>query len=411
MQQSPARLSFGAERYRRRPATRNKIATLFGSIELRRIRYEPLETGEASIFPLEIHLGIEAGLATPALAEQVGLWSVDHSQQQVLALLQHHQEVRWSVTSLRKLTRSLCEGMTSFRQSAQEEQLLKWLAFAHKSQGFHPVVLAVGRDGVMVPIRNEGYQEASTATLSVYTRTGKRLGTVYLGQMPQPGQGGLSSQLTDLLKATLGRWQRRGGRKPRLVYLTDRGYHQHDYYHKVLKKLADPWQPGKRLTWEWVLDFFHVVTYVAKLADAIFSKESKRSLWFTKMRHWLRCRVGGISNLLRSALCTWDQAKKTKAREKEFWQAYRFLRRNSPHMKYAGYRQEGLPIGSGVTEAACKTVFSQRLKCSGMTWKKESGQVIVDLRVIRLSGVWQEVHQSYLQSHKLPKTESGNTLL
>lgn len=80
-------------------------------------------------------------------------------------------------------------------------------------------------------------------------------------------------------------------------------------------------------------------------------------------------------------------------------------------MKDAGYRQEGLPRGSGVREAACKTVFGQRLKNSGMTWKKESGQVIVDLRVIRLSGVWQEVHQSYLQSDKLPKTESGNTLL
>lgn len=119
-------MSFGAERYRRRPATHNKIATLFGFIELHRTRYEPCETGTASIFPLEFHLGIEAGLATPALAEQVGLWSADHPQQQILALLQHHYEVRWSVTSLRKLTRSLCEGMASFRQSAQEERLLSW---------------------------------------------------------------------------------------------------------------------------------------------------------------------------------------------------------------------------------------------------------------------------------------------
>ncbi len=53
-------------------------------------------------------------------------------------------------------------------------------------------------------------------------------------------------------------------------------------------------------------------------------------------------------------------------------------------------------IGSGVTEAACKTVFTQRLKQSGMTWKVKSGQWIVDLRVIHLSGVWSEVYQSYL---------------
>jgi hypothetical protein len=59
------------------------------------------------------------------------------------------------------------------------------------------------------------------------------------------------------------------------------------------------------------------------------------------------------------------------------------------------------PIGSGVTEAACKTVFTRRLKQSGMTWKLDGGQWIVDLRVIQLSGVWSESHQSYLQA-KIP---------
>ena len=63
-----------------------------------------------------------------------------------------------------------------------------------------------------------------------------------------------------------------------------------------------------------------------------------------------------------------------------------------------GYRRDHLPIGSGVTEAACKTVFTQRMKQSGMTWKAEGGQWIVNLRVIHLSGVWSEVYQSYLGS-------------
>src|ERR1017187_10921794 len=62
-----------------------------------------------------------------------------------------------------------------------------------------------------------------------------------------------------------------------------------------------------------------------------------------------------------------------------------------------------LPIGSGVTEAACKTVFTQRLKQSGMTWKLEGGQWIVDLRVIKLSGLWSQVYQAYLQAKMLPE--------
>ena len=66
-------------------------------------------------------------------------------------------------------------------------------------------------------------------------------------------------------------------------------------------------------------------------------------------------------------------------------------------MQYHQYRNDHLPIGSGVTEAACKTIFTQRLKLSGMRWKSEGGQAILDLRVILLSGIWDQVRQQTLQ--------------
>lgn len=56
-----------------------------------------------------------------------------------------------------------------------------------------------------------------------------------------------------------------------------------------------------------------------------------------------------------------------------------------------------------MTEAVCKTVFTQRLKLSGMTWKRQGGQWIVDLRVVHLSGIWPQVYQAYLQAKILPK--------
>ena len=73
-------------------------------------------------------------------------------------------------------------------------------------------------------------------------------------------------------------------------------------------------------------------------------------------------------------------------------------------------RRNHLPIGSGVTEAACKTVFTQRLKQSGMTWSLEGGQWIVDLRVVHLSGIWPQVYQAYLQAKNLPEmgTQEGS---
>ena len=73
---------------------------------------------------------------------------------------------------------------------------------ARTSSGDRKPVLAVGRDGLMLPIRGQAcYREGATATVSVYDRRGRRLGTVYLGRMPEPGQESLSRQLTALIEA------------------------------------------------------------------------------------------------------------------------------------------------------------------------------------------------------------------
>ena len=47
-------------------------------------------------------------------------------------------------------------------------------------------------------------------------------------------------------------------------------------------------------------------------------------------------------------------------------------------------------------------MFAERLKRSGMTWGREGGQVIVDLRILGLSGVWQQAHEAYLASRPQP---------
>jgi len=94
--------------------------------------------------------------------------------------------------------------------------------------------------------------------------------------------------------------------------------------------------------------------------------------------------------------------QRRKGQTAEYWKAYRYLRKHAVWMKYAQYRRQGMPIGSGVTEAACKTVFTERLKRSGMTWSHEGGQVILDLRVLVLSTVWHVAHKAYLRSRPQP---------
>ena len=123
------------------------------------------------------------------------------------------------------------------------------------------------------------------------------------------------------------------------------------------------------------------------------------------MRHVLKTRGDGVSRVLKSASAL-RRGRGLCGQTKAYHQAYGYLKKRSRWMRYQSYRRQHLPIGSGITEAACKVVFTQRLKRSGMSWTLDGGQVILDLRVIRLSGVWEDVHQRYLASKPMPVTQA-----
>jgi hypothetical protein len=399
-QSIPLRIRVAGEEYRRKAKSANRhLGTLFGVITLYRFLYEPLERGEKSIFPLEMSLGVAARNATPALAERVGELATRLTQSELLELLERDFDVGWSVGTLRNVTAAVSQGMLPYLHDAQVKQILILLRQAEVSRGRHKIVLAVGRDGIFLPIRNEKtYQEGAVATLSVYDRRGRRLGTVYLGQMPEPHQRTLSDRLTRLIEDVLCRWQ---GVWPRLAYVTDAGHHPTEYYQKVLRRMEDPRRPAKRLHWIWIVDFYHASEYVGQLAEVLFDDPRAGRAWARKMCKWLKHKPNGVFRVLHSAAKFHAEKRLSKKDEQGYGKAYGYLKNHKQSMDYAEYRRYGLPIGSGVTEAACKTVFTQRFKESGMSWKNESGQIVLDLRVIRLSGLWTEVHQAYLKSLRI----------
>ena len=382
---------------------RGGIATLFGTIALRRCLYEPLQEARDDacrcFAPLELSLGIVAANATPALAERVGRLASQHTQQELLDVLQRDHHVGWSVKVLRCVTAAVSAGIAPYLREVQKRAVLGWLAQARQSRGRRRVSMAVGRDGIMLPLRQQEQQkEGGVATISVYDRRGRRLGTLYLGEMPQPGQLTLSADLTALVQAVLADWQ---GPLPRLVYLTDAGYHQTTYYEQVLSQMTDPRRAGQRLEWLWIIDYYHAAGYVTRLANVLFSQEKTRQAWARRMRHVLRDKERGVIRVLHSAAQYHGRKTWPKAQEKEYEEAYSYLLRHSKEMAYSQYRRAGLPIGSGVTEAGCKVVFTQRFKESGMSWSLEGGEVILRLRLAVLSGVWDEVYRDYLQRQPL----------
>lgn len=168
----------------------------------------------------------------------------DHSQHEVLAQLEKDHGVHWSCASLRKVLGSLRHGMALHREVCQVDQVVQWIEQARASKGRFRPTLSVGRDGIFVPLRHGVAQEGATATVSVLNRQGKRLGTVYVAQMPEPGQGTLTDQLSALLREILTRVD---SQWLRLAYVSDEGHHPSTYYHQVLKPMTDPRRLWRRL--------------------------------------------------------------------------------------------------------------------------------------------------------------------
>jgi hypothetical protein len=244
-------------------------------------------------------------------------------------MLEEDHKVHWSCTSLRQVLASLSAGMATHRHVSQVEQVVHWLEQAQASRGRYRPTLSVGRDGIFVPLHHTVWQEGATATVSVLDRRGKRVGTVYLGHMPEPGQGTLTTQLTALLRALLSRVDSQGRR---LVYVTDDGYHPSDYYQSVLQKMPDPRGPWRSLQWLRIIDYSHACQYVQQLADGIFGPGPERQGWARRMREQLKTRTEGIARGLQSAAAL-RHKRGLRGQSKAYEHAYAYLKKRSRWMR------------------------------------------------------------------------------
>ncbi len=382
--------------------TRQDVWTRFGKISMWRFGYRSTIKGhDLSIFPLAKVLGLIHG-ATPGLAEEVArlLGEGGMTQSRTMDRLARDFGIHFGVKKLRQLAGAVSEAMAEERHQAQVGRLEQLLIQADRSSGVHKPVIAVGRDGVTLGMRiklGRLFEVAATGTVTVFDRRGNRLGTVYLAYVPEPGQPTMTRELTRLLKDLMNRWK---GPMPRMCYVTDAGENETGYYQKVLKRMKHP-VTGKPLEWIRVLDFYHATVRVWTMAELIFGKRIRGTRWARKMLKWLKL-PGGINRILHSAAAMRD-GYLAKSKRKEFDQAYRYLRTRMAFMKYDQYRKRGIPQGSGITEAACKTVYTQRLKLSGMSWKRDGAQTIINLRVMILSGVWDEAFKGFLLQSVEPK--------
>ncbi len=111
-----------------------------------------------------------------------------------------------------------------------------------------------------------------------------------------------------------------------------------------------------------MLDFFHVTEYLGKVAYAAYPQKTgkpNREQWLSDRCHRLKHEVDAAAKLIKemSALC---RKKKLTSQVRDDLNAALTYFKNYQHMmNYATHVDEDLPIGSGVTEAACKTLVKQ----------------------------------------------------
>ena len=83
-----------------------------------------------------------------------------------------------------------------------------------------------------------------------------------------------------------------------------------------------------------------------------------------------------------------------------------FFRKHRHRMRYHALKQQGIAIGSGIVEAANKTLVTQRMKRSGMRWCIVGGQAVLTFRALLKSGRFESAWTAMIGEHDAPANDN-----
>ena len=119
-----------------------------------------------------------------------------------------------------------------------------------------------------------------------------------------------------------------------------------------------------------------------------------RSAWIDENAHNLKHKRGAAKKILNQMKEALENRRLGKVVKEELSRSVSYFKNYQGQMKYASYRKQNLPIGSGITEAACKSLVKQRMCGSGMKWKSRGASVILGLRgLTQTKGRWEQFWQ------------------
>lgn len=388
-----------------------------GPVRVERHLYRPAGRGTKSICPLELRAGIVGGLFTPRAARQ-GAFAVAHlTPREAAALFAELGGMTPSHSTLDRLPKELSSHWEAQRE-VWEEALR-----ATETIPDEAAVLVVSLDGVMAPMKDAGrtekrsqpdkqasgpagYREVGCGTVALHDTDGERLTTVRYGRMPEYKKATLCHQLETECQSIL-------TLRPdlKVVKLADGAKENWRFLDRL--DLGLPSHLLAQVEQVSIVDFCHAAEHLKKACDAIWNDSAVRSkAKFECLRTLLKEQDGGVEIVIRSLKHHLSRAR--GHRREQIEKELTYFRNQRHQMQYAQYLAEGLPIASGVIEAACKTLVTQRMKQSGMSWRQPGGQAILTLRSLIQSNRWKQawalLRADFCQPVKIVKTKHSSSL-
>ena len=135
-----------------------------------------------------------------------------------------------------------------------------------------------------------------------------------------------------------------------------------------------------------IVDIYHARQHLWELARKLYpNDEAQQKRWIMIHQHHLdEGRIEKLVGALRSIQSPHPELAEKIRTEADYFE------KNIERMRYPGFRQQHLFVGSGVIEAGCKTVIGSRCKQSGMFWTVRGANAILALRCCQLNGRFED---------------------
>lgn len=139
-----------------------------------------------------------------------------------------------------------------------------------------------------------------------------------------------------------------------------------------------------------IVDFYHALEHAGRVLVALLGSKEHPD-YKRRLGSWARRLLKDqVEKLIAEARKESAGKTNVQAVEKELG----YFVNNVARMQYGTFRRRGFFIGSGVIEAACKTVIGSRCKQSGMFWGEPGAENVLALRCIqasrRLDSFWKD---------------------